>query len=137
MRIRITGRRLLPVALAATSILAMAAPASARQEPPDPLSHEQDMDCVRALSLLSILRLLPNTPEDAKALCSGKEAKTPDQATRGSDDEATRGPDDESTRGSDASDSGALFGLPDLPEGLAVQIAGLVDKQYANTRGER
>ncbi|WP_067461285.1 hypothetical protein [Actinomadura macra] len=124
MRLRITGKRLLPAALAAASILVMAAPASALQAPPDPLAHEQEDDCARALKVLSILRLLPNSPDVARTLCSTKESRELD----------------EYNRDSDSSESGELFGLPnlpDLPESLTIKIPGLDKHPDAHPRGER
>ncbi|MBT2213579.1 MULTISPECIES: hypothetical protein [Actinomadura] len=112
MKIRITGRRLVPAALAAASVLALAAPANAA--PPDPLvqGEESREDCLRALKVLTILRLLPDDkPELADALCADKKSKGSDQETRGS-----------------ARDE-QLFNVPDLPKSLTVRIPDLARQQ--------
>ncbi|QXJ20894.1 hypothetical protein AGRA3207_001688 [Actinomadura graeca] len=122
MRPRITGRRLLPAALAAASVLAVAAPASALQAPPDPIAHdERQEDCARALKVLSILRLLPNKPDVAKALCSSKESRQPGEYGR----------DAESV------ERGDLFGLTDLPESLTIPLPDLGKRPDAHKRGDR
>jgi hypothetical protein len=77
MRSRISGRGLLPAALAAVSVVAVAAPAPAQEAPPPgpatttTTSTPADSDdCARAVRILSELKLLPNTPDVGKILCS-------------------------------------------------------------------
>src|SRR3954452_906767 len=82
MRSRISGRGLLPAALAAASVVAVAAPASAQEgPPPGPATSttttstpDNNDDCARAVRVLSVLKLLPSTPDLGKVLCSANTA---------------------------------------------------------------
>ncbi|RFS83250.1 hypothetical protein D0T12_24210 [Actinomadura spongiicola] len=70
MRSRISGRRLLPAAIAAATVTTMAVPASAQEAPPPaPKTYTED-DCVHALNVLSHFKLLPAQPDVGRILCS-------------------------------------------------------------------
>ncbi|WP_242905858.1 hypothetical protein [Actinomadura terrae] len=127
MRKRITGRRLVPVALAAASVLAMAAPATAA--PPDPLDQGEVSrdDCLRALKVLSILHLLPDDkPGLGDALCDDRKPKG---AGKEADADAEKGSEQEA-QGAARDGQQQLFGIPELPKSLTIRIPGLARQQH-------
>src|SRR5690606_4407755 len=68
MRSRIAGR-LLPVALAAATVTALGAPATAEEAPPPALETYDEADCAHALKILSFLQVLPDQPDLGRVLC--------------------------------------------------------------------
>ncbi|MGI5327192.1 hypothetical protein [Actinomadura nitritigenes] len=146
MRSRISGRGLLPAVLAAASVVALAAPASAQEAPPpDPATTTTTTstpadsgDCARAVRVLSELKLLPNTPDLGKILCSANttgKAKEPAAATaqapatgnakRPAADKAAR-PAAETPRNTQEYN---LLGLPvEWPKSLTVHVPTVNDR---------
>ncbi len=68
MRSRIAGG-LLPVALAAATVTALGAPATAEEAPPPALETYDEADCAHALKILSVLQVLPDQPDLGRVLC--------------------------------------------------------------------
>ncbi len=68
MRSRIAGR-LLPVALAAATVTALGAPATAEEAPPPAQETYDEADCAHALKILSVLQVLPDQPDLGRVLC--------------------------------------------------------------------
>lgn len=144
MRSRTTGRSLLPVALAAVTVTAMAVPASAQDAPPPAPetfgeappavteSAEQER-CAEALKVLSILKLLPSKPDIQRALCSLDQPET-----RPDIQEADAYTNEISSKY--AADSGKaieqnnLLGLPvEWPKSLTVHVPTVNDHWYTYT----
>jgi hypothetical protein len=131
MRSRFTGKRLLLPAVAAASVMALAAPASAREEapPPAPETHTPD-DCAKALTVLSSFKLLPNQPDLGRALCAmsqeKKDEKSPSYTyTDKIDEEYT----DEKGR---TVENDKLLGLPvEWPKSLTVKVPTINERWYS------
>ncbi|XRQ12668.1 hypothetical protein ACN3XK_17770 [Actinomadura welshii] len=75
--------RLLPVALAAATVTAIGAPASAEEAPPPQAEATySEQDCTQAVQILSYFKLLPNQPDLGRVLCSISVASAPEGATQ-------------------------------------------------------
>ncbi|MFB4301647.1 hypothetical protein [Actinomadura sp. NTSP31] len=144
MRSRISGRRLLPTALAAASVVAVAAPASAQAAPPpDPAANTttstpaDNGDCAKAVSVLSVLKLLPNSPDLGKVLCSANTAGK-EQAPAAGTAQAPAATGNAQRPAADASAESAqkpqeynLLGLPvEWPKSLTVHVPTINDHWY-------
>ncbi|MDL4819236.1 hypothetical protein [Actinomadura opuntiae] len=143
MRSRISGRRLLPTALAAASVVAVAAPASALAAPPPgpatttTSTPADNDDCAKAVRVLSVLKLLPGTPDLSKVLCSvntgGKEQAAPaagkEQAPAAGS--AQRPAADASAESAQKPQEYNLLGLPiEWPKSLTVHVPTINDHWY-------
>jgi hypothetical protein len=142
MRSRISGRGLLPAALAAASVVAVAAPASAQEAPPPgpatstttTSTPDNNDDCARAVRVLSVLKLLPSTPDLGKVLCS---ANTADKAAAPAPASAPAPANATDTAQRPAAESAQntqeynLLGLPiEWPKSLTVHVPTLNDHWY-------
>lgn len=144
MRSRISGRGLLPAALAAASVVAVAAPASAQKAPPPgpatstttTSTPADDGDCARAVRVLSELKLLPNTPDLGKILCSANtagKAKAPATGTAQAPatGSAQRPAAETATESPQNTQEYNLLGLPvEWPKSLTVHVPTLNDHWY-------
>ncbi|GAA0226796.1 hypothetical protein GCM10009527_024020 [Actinomadura nitritigenes] len=152
MRSRISGRGLLPAALAAASVVAVAAPASAQKAPPPgpatstttTSTPADDGDCARGVRILSELKLLPNTPDLGRILCSANtagKAKAPATGTaqapatgnaqRPAAETADRPAAETATESPQNTQEYNLLGLPlEWPKSLTVHVPTLNDHWY-------
>ncbi|HEU5032949.1 MAG TPA: hypothetical protein VFV01_49085 [Spirillospora sp.] len=142
MRSRISGRGLLPATLAAASVVAVAAPASAQEAPPPgpatstttTSTPDNNEDCAKAVRVLSVLKLLPNTPDLGKVLCSASTAEkapaqTPAQAPAPAN--ATDSAQRPAAESAQKTQEYNLLGLPiEWPKSLTVHVPTLNDHWY-------
>ncbi|MEU8803737.1 hypothetical protein [Spirillospora sp. NPDC048819] len=77
MKSRISGR-LLPAALIAATVTAIAAPAMAQAAPPPAEQTYNEAECAQALQILAYFKLLPDQPDVGRALCSMNAAEQKD-----------------------------------------------------------
>ncbi|TDD72808.1 hypothetical protein E1293_32420 [Actinomadura darangshiensis] len=141
----ITGTRLLlPAAVAAASIVAMTVPATAQDAPPPaPQTSSQDQErCTKALSVLSVLKLLPSRPDFQRALCSLDQDQEQGQEQPQGRPQGQQASDDYTDQISSkyTDDSGRtveenkLLGLPvEWPKSLTVHVPTLNDHWYTYT----
>ncbi|QKG21295.1 hypothetical protein [Actinomadura verrucosospora] len=148
MRSRISVRGLLPAALAAASAVAVAAPASAQDAPPPgpatttttTSTPADNGDCARAVKVLSVLKLLPSTPDLGKVLCSentaGKQGAVGKDNTVGKEQApatgtAQRPASEKASESAQQSQEYNLLGLPlEWPKSLTVHVPTLNDHWY-------
>jgi len=145
MRSRISGRGLLPAALAAASVVAVAAPASAQEAPPPgpatttttTSTPDNNDDCAKAVRVLSVLKLLPNTPDLGKVLCSANtagKAQAPaatGTAQRPAAETATQTATQTAAEPAAKTQEYNLLGLPlEWPKSLTVHVPTLNDHWY-------
>ena len=133
MRSRITGRRLLPVALAAATVTA---PAAALAAPPPEPGAQPDKhvnsteDCAGAVKVLSQLKLLPEQASLDQVLCSRNQAK-PDQSQPGRDDYTDQIDSSHTTSDGRTVEEHSVLGTPvKWPRSLTVQVPTVNERLY-------
>ncbi|MFG2091229.1 MULTISPECIES: hypothetical protein [unclassified Spirillospora] len=150
MRSRISGR-LLPAALAAATVTAIAAPATAQEAPPPAEETYSEGECAEALKVLSYFKLLPDQPDIGRALCSmnaEKQEETPQDAMQQdqAQDDAAQQEDAAQEQTTDelsstyTTDTGQtvkenkLLGIPvEWPKSLTVHVPTVNDQWHSYT----
>ncbi|MGP4029751.1 hypothetical protein [Actinomadura sp. 3N407] len=137
MRSRISGR-LLPAALAAAAVTAIAAPATAQEAPPPAEETYTEEECAEALGILSYFKLLPDQPDIGRALCSMNAAKQQEEAEQ---EEAQQQHEYTSelesqytTDTGKAVEENKLLGIPvEWPKSLTIHVPTINDQWHSYT----